>query len=97
MHFDFSRQVLRLVRGYFEHQSRVQFEGCVADPPPTTRTILPGSTWSVLLLGIVMQDAMSEVLNVFAVDHECVCGWHRGPRVGCTTKVLEELKEAIAM
>ena len=43
----------------------VLFEGCVADPLQTITAILPGSNWSVLLLRIVMQDAISEVLKVF--------------------------------
>ena len=29
-HFDFSSPVLRVLRGYFGHQRRFQFEGCVA-------------------------------------------------------------------
>ena len=31
-HFSFRRKKLRVLRGYFEHQRRVQFEGCVAEP-----------------------------------------------------------------
>ena len=32
--------------GYFEHQRRVQFEGCAAEPMQTITAILPGSKWS---------------------------------------------------
>ena len=31
----FPRKILRVFCGYFEHQRRVQFEGCVADPLQT--------------------------------------------------------------
>ena len=65
MHFDFPQTVLRTLYLSFEHQRRVQFEGCVAEPLQTTTAIFPGSKWSVLLLRTVMQEAMSEVLNVY--------------------------------
>ena len=59
-HFSFPRKILRVLCGYFEHQRRVQFEGCVAEPLRTITAILPGSKWSCLLLRIVLQDAFSE-------------------------------------
>ena len=34
-HFIFPRKILRVLCGYFEHQRRVQFEGCVAEPLQT--------------------------------------------------------------
>ena len=49
------------VCGYFEHQRRVQFEGCVAEPLQSITAILPGSKWSCLLLRVVLQDALNEV------------------------------------
>ena len=49
---------------FFEHQRRVQFEGCVAKPLRTITAILPGSKWSCLLR-IVLQDALSEVTNIY--------------------------------
>ena len=61
MHFSFPREILRVLCGYFEHQRRVQFERCVAEPLRTITAILPGSKWSCLLLRIVVQDALSEV------------------------------------
>ena len=60
-HFSFPTKILRVLCGYFEHQRRVQFEGCVAEPLQTITAILPGSKWSCLLLRIVLQDALSEV------------------------------------
>ena len=50
---------------YFEHQRRVQFEGCVAEALQTITTILPGSKWSCFLLRIVLQTALSEVPKVY--------------------------------
>ena len=60
-HFSFPRRILRVLCGYFEHQRRVQLEGCAAEPLITITAILPGSKWSCLLLRIVLQDALSEV------------------------------------
>ena len=40
-HFSFPRKILRVLCGYFEHQRRVQFEGCVAEPLRTITAILP--------------------------------------------------------
>ena len=56
-HLSFPRNVLRVLCGYFEHQRRVQFEGCAVEPPRTITAILPGSKWSCLLLRIVLHDA----------------------------------------
>ena len=56
-HFSFPRKILRVLCGYFEHQRRVQFEGCVAEPLQIISVIVPGSKWSCLLLRIVLQDA----------------------------------------
>ena len=33
-HFSFPRKILRVLYGYFEHQRRVQFEGCVGGAAP---------------------------------------------------------------
>ena len=62
-HFSFPRKILRVPCGYFEHQRRVQFEGCAAEPPRTITAILPGSKWNCLLL--LLQDALSEVLKIY--------------------------------
>ena len=48
-YFSFTRKILRVLCGYFEHQRRVQFEGCAAEPLQTNTAILPGSKWSCLL------------------------------------------------
>ena len=64
-HFNFPRKMLRVLCGYFEHQRRVQFEGCVAEPLQTITDILLGSKWSCWLLRFVLQDASSEVVKVY--------------------------------
>ena len=52
--------------GYLEHQRRVQFEGCVAEPLQTITTTLPGSKWSCLLLRIVcVANALSAVTKIY--------------------------------
>ena len=43
----------------------MQFEGCVAEPLQTITVILPGSKWSCLLLRLVLQDALSEVIQIY--------------------------------
>ena len=45
---------------------RVQSEGCVAEPLQTVSAILPGSRWSCSLLQIVLQDALSEVTQLYS-------------------------------
>ena len=62
-----------LLCGYFEHQKRVQFEGCVTEPLQTISAILPGSKGSCLLLRIVSQDALSDVTK-FSAKVEGFCG-----------------------
>ena len=64
-HFSFPRKILQVLCGYFEHQRRVQFEGCAAEPLRTITAILPGSKWSCLLLRIVLQNALSEVMKFY--------------------------------
>ena len=74
-HFIFPMKILRVLCGYSEHQRRVQFEGCVAEPLQTVMAILLGSKWSCSLLRMVLQDALSEVTkNVPAPEVEGVCG-----------------------
>ena len=67
-HFSFTRKILRVLCGYFEHQRRVQSEGCVAETFRVIRAILPGSKWSSLLWRIVRQDALSEVSKIYSDD-----------------------------
>ena len=64
-HFTFPRNILRVLCGYFEHQRRVQFEGCAAEPLRTITATLPGSKWSCLLLRVVLQDALSDVTKMY--------------------------------
>ena len=45
-HFSLPRKMLPVLCGYLEHQRRVQFEGCVAEPSRTiTATISVKSRW----------------------------------------------------
>ena len=64
-HFSFPRKILRVLCGYFEHQRRVQFEGCAAEPLQTITAILPGSKWSSLLRRFVVQHLLSEVTKIY--------------------------------
>ena len=74
--------------GYLQHQRRVVFEGCVADPLQTIPAFLPGSKWSCLFLRVVLQDALSEVLKIYPplklrafVDDIKLHLWRRYPAV----------------
>ena len=40
--FSFPRRILRVLCGYFEHQRRLQIEGCAAEPLTTITAILQG-------------------------------------------------------
>ena len=89
--------------GYFEHQRRAQFEGCVAEQLQPITASLPGSKWSCLLLRIVLQDALSEVtqiypplkLRVFVHDITAqVKGRNKGGGKG-KKKVMRKLKEEV--
>ena len=64
-YFSFPRKILRVLCEYFEHQRRVQFGGCAAEPLTTITAILPGYKWSCLLLRTVLQDALSEVTKIY--------------------------------
>ena len=64
-HFSFPRKILRVLCGYCEHQRRVQFEGCVAEPLQTISATSPGSKWSCLLLRVVLEDELSEVIKIY--------------------------------
>ena len=103
MHSSFPRKILRVLRGYFEHQRRVQFEGCVAEPLRTIRAILPGSKWSCLLLRIVVQDASSEVtknnpplkIRVFVDDITALLMVKNKVVAGMAKKVMKRLTEEV--
>ena len=102
-HFSFPRKILRVLRGYFEHERRVQFEGCVAEPLRTITAILPLSKWSCLLLRIVLQVAMSEVtknypllkLRVFVDDITALLIGKNQVVPEMAWKVLMKLKEDV--
>ena len=99
-HFSFPRKILRVRCGNFEHQRRVQFEGCAAEPLTTITTMLPGSKWSCLLLRIVLQDALSEVTKIctslkLRVFEEDITALVKGKKEVAETakKVMKKLKE----
>ena len=98
-HFSFPRKILRVLCGYFEHQRRVQFEGCVADPLQTIKSILFGSKWSCLLLRIVLQDAWSgsyKILPCVEVDDITALLMVKNREVAeMTKKVTKKLKEEV--
>ena len=74
-HFSFPRKILRVLCGCFEHQRRVQCEGCAAESLRTITAILPGSKWSCLLLRIVLRDALSEIIKFYpSAEVEGLCG-----------------------
>ena len=95
-HFLFPSKILRVLCGYIEHQRRVQFEGCVAEPLQAITANLPGSKWSCLLLRVVLQDAPSEVtriypplkLRVFVDDITALL-------IGKAKKVMKKLEEEV--
>ena len=72
-HFDFLREILRVLCGLFRiSQRRVQFEGCVAGPLQAITAVLFRSKWSCLLLRIVLQDALGEVKKVYPLLRDFV-------------------------
>ena len=89
--------------GYFEHQRRVQFGRCVAEPLQTITAILPGSKWRCFLLRIVLQDALSEVtkkcpplkLRVFVDDITALLKGRNKEVVQMAEKVLGKLKKEV--
>ena len=65
-HFSFTKKTLRVLRGYFDHQRRVQFGGCAVEPLRTITTILSGGQSGVAcFLRIVLQDALSEITKIY--------------------------------
>ena len=58
-----SMKILQILCGNFDNQRRLQFEGCVAEPPQTITAILFGSKWNYFFLRIVLQDTLGEVMK----------------------------------
>ena len=75
------------------------FEVCVADDLLQTVAVdIPCSKWSVLLLSIVMQVAMSEVLKVYPQlddKKEFVCGRENERVAQAVPKVVSKLKSVM--
>ena len=63
----FTRKILRVLCGYFEHQQRVQFGRCVAEPLETITAITHGSKWSCLFFRVVLHDALRKVMKVYSL------------------------------
>ena len=103
-YFSFPRKILRVLCGYFEHQRRVHFEGCAAEPFHPITAILPGSKWSCLLLRIVLQDALNDVtkicltllkLRVFVDDVTALVQGRNKEVAEMAKKVMKKLKEEV--
>ena len=79
-----------------EHQRRVQFEGCAAEPLQTIPAILPGFKWScLLLLSEVTQNLPStEVEGFFGCYHGTLDGRHKEV-ADMAKKVMKKLKEEV--
>ena len=102
--FSFQSKILRVLCRYFEHQRRVQVEGCAAEPLRTITTILPRLKWSCLLLRIVLQDVLSEVTNnytplklrVFVDDDTTALLMEKNKEVAeMAKKVMRRLREEV--
>ena len=82
-----------------ENQRRLKFEPSAADQLQTITLTMEGSKWSLLILMIFMQDAMSEVLNmypqlnmkVYVVDTKAHVGSNNKEIPRITMQVPEEL------
>ena len=104
-HFSFPRKVLRVLCGYFEHQRRVQFERCVAEPLWTfhghlarVKVELPAFAYCT------SRCAERGHTNYSSVEVEGICGCHHStPKrkkknrevAEMAKKVLKKLKEEI--
>ena len=65
--FRISGKVLQMILcGYFAHRRRLRFEDSTTGPFQTITAKFPGSNWSVPVLRIVMQEAMSKVFHLFS-------------------------------
>ena len=81
----------------------MQFEGCVAERLQTITAILPVSEWSLLALRIVLQDALSEVtqiypplkLRVFVDDITALLMVNNKEVTEMAKKVMQKLKEVL--
>ena len=93
--FSCPSKILRVLCGYFEHQRRVQFVGCVAEPLQTITAILPGSKWSCLLLRVVLQDALSEVTRVFVDDFTALVMGKNKEVAEMAKKVMQRQREEV--
>ena len=101
-HFSFPRKILRMLCGYFEHQRRVKFEGCVAEP---LRTITPSCQGQsgVACFHVVLQDALGEVtknypplkLRVFVDDITALLRGKNKEVAEMAKNVIKKLKDEV--
>ena len=87
-HFSFPRKILRVLGGYFEHQRRVQFEGCAAEPLKTIGRV-------------VLQDALSEVTKIYPslklrVFVDDITALFMGKKHGRPKEVLKRLRGEVS-
>ena len=63
-HFRFPKNFLRVPCGYFQHQRRVQLDGCMAEPLHTVTAIFSGSKMELLALSHCVAKRNGEVMKV---------------------------------
>ena len=73
--FKFPKKILRVLCGFFGHQPRAQFEGCVAAPFHTITAIVPGSKWICLLLRSEVKVYPPMQLKMFVDDITASLEW----------------------
>ena len=54
-------------------KGEVMFENSISDPMVATTASLLGSKWSVLLLSIAMQDAMTKIFHFSPIKNPGIC------------------------
>ena len=83
-HFSFPRKILRVLCGYFEHQRRVQFEGCVAEPLQTITAMWPLSEVAKIYPPLKLRVSVDDITTLLMRKNKMV--------VGMAKKVMRKLK-----
>ena len=103
-HFSFPRKnIAGIVRLPLSTRGACNSNDVQQEPLTTITAILPGSKWSCLLLRIMLQDALSEVteiypslkLRVFVDDITALVQRKKKEVAEMVKKVLKELKEEV--
>ena len=90
-HFSFPRKILRVLCGYFEHQRRVQFEGCVAEPLPDHHGYPARVEVELLIAG-----ALSEFTKIYLpLKLRVFCRRTNKEVAKMTKSVMKKLKEVV--